>query len=237
MLWLIEDVEHIALSEVSPLFPLLSAERRERVQAIHHEPAAVRSALAELLLRLALRVELGLTDLPRIEIGKKGKPFFPDLPEIQFNLSHCRTAVACVLDTAPVGVDVQEVRRNRREDAPPYLPLVFRILSEKELTWVTASESSDEQDRRFTAVWTCKEAYGKADGNGVLYDLKQTEFLPCPGVWEQYGRRFYHSKTDDLYLTVCTALSDKEVVQHALRFSDLIRFCSDDGTILNHCEV
>ena len=88
----------------------LSAERTKILKAfgaeVYHTPGAQNMAgagakAAELLLRRALWCEYGTDALPEIALGPKGKPSFPALPGLQFNLSHCRRAVACALDTAP----------------------------------------------------------------------------------------------------------------------------------------
>lgn len=232
MLWLLENLETVTFEALEPLLPRISESRRARVLSMKQEQARVQSVLAELLLRHALREEYGLAELPKIETGKKGKPFFPDHPDVHFNLSHCKTAVACALDSAPVGVDVQELRPLHRAARPlaaasPSLPLegklspvrtlvtdevvpqerktppVYRILSEPERAWVEAGETSAEQDRRFTAVWTCKEAYGKAVGEGFLYDLRSTEFLPRKKPWRQSGYLFRYCDLGDTALTLC----------------------------------
>ncbi len=203
MLWLIENVEQITLSDVVPLFPCLSEARREKLASFRHEPSAVQSALAELLLRHALREEYGLNELPAIETGKKGKPFFPDRPDIQFNLSHCKTAVTCALAEVPVGVDVQEHRTFCRDKQCLSAPPIYRILSEPERAWVEAGETPAEQDRRFTAVWTCKEAYGKKTGDGFLYDLRSTCFIPDKASWQQYDSLFFRLSCEEYELTLC----------------------------------
>ena len=207
MLWILEQIDTLEPEAVLSLLPTITEARRVRVLAMNHVPTQIRAVLAELLLRFALREELGLTELPRIEIGEKGKPFFPDRPEICFNLSHCKTAVACALDDSPVGVDVQEVRSVRREGKRSSAPPLYRILSQPERTWVEAGETPWEQDRRFTAVWTCKEAWGKATGVGVLYDLRSTEFRPKKRPWKQYGRTFRQLDEKDTFLTLCAARS------------------------------
>ena len=205
MLWILEHVEQLDPAEVLRLLSHVSEPRRARVLSMKNEAAQVRSILAELLLRHALREEQGLTDLPRIETGEKGKPFFPDRPDLQFNLSHCKTAVACALDAAPLGVDVQEVRPLRRSGKGMALPSSFRVLSASELAWVTEESAPEEQDCRFTAVWTCKEAYGKANGEGFVYDLRSTDFLPRAGSWPQYGFTFTHADLSGTLLTLCSA--------------------------------
>ena len=205
MLWLIEDPEAVSCAALAPFLPLLSVERRERIARYRYEPAKTQAILAGLLLRYALREEYGLREVPRIEAGKAGKPFFPERPELRFNLSHCKKAVACALDASPVGVDVQELRSFPRDPAHPAGPSVYRVLSETERAWVEAGESPAEQDRRFSAVWTCKEAYGKALGLGVLYELRQTAFVPKSSRWEQQGFVFQSFGRGGYHCTLCSA--------------------------------
>ena len=119
MLWILEHVDQLNTEAVLSLLPQISEGRRARVLSITHIPAKVRSVLAELLLRRALREEYGLAELPKIETEEKGKPFFPDHPEIHFNLSHCKYAVSCALDRAPVGVDAEALGRLLRPGAQP----------------------------------------------------------------------------------------------------------------------
>ena len=40
------------------------------------------------LLALVLERELGIPVLPETERGEEGKPFFPERPDVRFNLSH-----------------------------------------------------------------------------------------------------------------------------------------------------
>ena len=110
MLWLIENVDSLRESDVLPTLARISPEHAERLSALRVPPARIQGALARLLLCFALRKEYGLPALPDIRAGEHGKPFFPTCPEISFNLSHCKTAVACAMDAAPLGVDVQGYR-------------------------------------------------------------------------------------------------------------------------------
>ena len=115
MLWICRTPE-LTPDELSACLPRLSPARQQRIRALRHPAAAAELAAAELLLRRALWCEYGMDALPEIALGPKGKPSFPARPELQFNLSHCRRAVACALDTAPCGVDVQDYRRLGRRD-------------------------------------------------------------------------------------------------------------------------
>lgn len=222
MLWILDHVEQLNPEEVLVCLPFVSEARRKRILSMGDRTARVCSALAELLLRHSLRAEYGLTDLPRIETGEKGKPFFPDRPDLHFNLSHCKTTVACALDRTPVGVDVQEIRPLRRQDGPP---AVFRVLSDSERAWVTAGETEAEQARRFTAVWTCKEAWGKAKGLGFLYDMKTTDFCPTSALWQQYGCSFQHWDLGGTFLALCAAAP---MELRTVSFSDMNRNWNTD---------
>ena len=202
MLWLLDGVDQISYDAVSNFLPTLSPRRAQTVCSLRSREARVQRILAELLLRRAVRQEFGLSALPALQTGEKGKPFFPDFPALQFNLSHCKNAVACALDTAPLGVDVQELRRLHREDEGQE-PSLYRILSPRERTWVTEAACDAERDARFLTVWTCKEAYGKALGCGYLYDLKATEFLPYSEKWRQYGFFFSCGILSDAVWTLC----------------------------------
>ena len=261
MLWILEHLDQLNTEAVISFLPRLSEARRNRVLSMKPEGPRVQSVLAELLLRRALREEFGLTELPRIETGEKGKPFFPDYPKIHFNLSHCKYAVACALDRAPVGVDAEALGRLLRPGAQPVSetgdpktsparrgggpppravegsprqqspsgidvrlpspssePLLLRVLSEAERDWVLAGETTKEQDRRFTAVWTCKEAWGKALGVGILYDLKSTCFLPDKGTWKQYDTFFRHFSREKYELTLC---SRDPLLCKSIRFEEI----------------
>lgn len=224
MLWLLEHVNLLSFSDLTDFLPILRTERRERVLSMRDERSRVQSVVAEILLRHALAQEYGFAEIPAIAEGEMGKPFFPGRSNLHFNLSHCGTAVACALDAAPVGVDVQEFRKLRRAAAPLAAadrlqpvdpecgdrhrlsaPPIYRILSGTERAWVEAGDTPEEQDRRFTAVWTCKEAFGKATGNGIHYEMKATDFLPGARPWRQYGFWFQQFCRPDAVLTLCAS--------------------------------
>ena len=106
-------------------------------------PEGEERALARRLLALALERELGMTDLPRMERLPGGKPWFPDWPQVHFNLSHSHGAAVCALSQGPVGVDV-ELRRQ-----PP------RRLS------------AGMEPEAFWRLWTGREATVKREGKGL----------------------------------------------------------------------
>lgn len=121
-------------------------------------PAGTERALARHLLGLALRQELGLAEVPGLEWEPAGKPFFPEHPELQFNLSHSYGAAVCALHHLPVGVDVELLR-----PAPKRL-------------------SHGMEDEAFFRLWTAKEASIKRRGlslGALLSPLEPDPLCRC----------------------------------------------------------
>lgn len=134
------------------------------------------------LLRLAAAEQWGSQTLPPIRRGGHGKPCFAGLERRQFNLSHSGPLALCVLDGAPVGVDIQVVKAWR-----PSLPA--RVCSEAELAWLGQGE---EFWPRFTLLWALKESRVKYSGEGltrriagIRVPLPERLDAPCrlEGLW------------------------------------------------------
>ena len=93
------------------------------------------------------------------EIGynSQGKPYFLSHREIFFNISHSSNYVVCVIGDRPVGIDIEGGRKGRQN-------LAKRFFDISEAEWIEEGDC----DERFFRIWTLKEAYGKATGQGVL---------------------------------------------------------------------
>jgi len=137
------------------------------------------------LLREALE-ELGVKD-PMLAAAEKGKPFLVNRPELAFNLSHCRGGCAVFLmEHGHAGVDMENIR--------PHNPAVVRrYFSEEERAYVAASP---DPDRDFFRLWTLKESFVKASGEGLTYPITSVHFSlgskgkilsgPKNAIFEQY---------------------------------------------------
>ena len=99
---------------------------------------------------------------PEFVRGEHGKPSVTS-PGLQFNLSHCKTAIGCVVsELSPVGIDVECLGRYREA-------LARYCMNDDELRQI--AESGDP-DAVFTLLWTKKEALLKLTGEGITDDMK-----------------------------------------------------------------
>ena len=95
-----------------------------------------------------------------------GKPFFHDLPDVHFNISHTGGLVVCAVGNIPIGIDAERIR--------PYPKSVLRKMTDRERLYI---QKSDRQDDAFMRVWTMKEAIIKLTGEG-LAAFERTECEP-----------------------------------------------------------
>lgn len=115
-----------------------------------------REAVYPLLHRL-LAAEYGIAPPPPMARTGEGKPYFPHLPHLYFNVSHSGGLLLCSAGEGPLGVDVECVRPRRAG-------LARRVLSPEEHRWY---EARGEQWADFYTLWTLKESRVKCEGCGL----------------------------------------------------------------------
>jgi 4'-phosphopantetheinyl transferase len=156
-------------TEVSALYELLSTEERERAQRFLVD----RPRVAFVLTRGTLRTLLGhyLERDPRsIHFGyeAQGKPFLESEDNLFFNVSHTHgLALIGVVRGRRIGVDVERVNRETEVEK-----LAERFFSESERRELRQLRG-EEVRAAFFRVWTRKEAYIKATGEGLGLPLDQ----------------------------------------------------------------
>ncbi len=139
--------------ETAILEQLLPPERRDRKDCRREEPL-----YAYGLLYLLLKREYGWSDWPVIAHTERGKPWFPEHPEVQFSLSHTAGAALAGVARGPIGVDIQKHRRVTPQ-------LAQRI-------------GTTEVPETFFAEWVRREAWGKYTGEGLAGNLESQLKLP-----------------------------------------------------------
>lgn len=162
MVYYMDLTEHFDDAMIDALLAYVSFERRVRAETHLRGGDRVRSVLAFLLLRIGLYREYGITQMPEIAALPKGKPYLVDRADIHFNLSHCKTGVACAVSDGEVGVDIQHY-------VPFKASVAERIMTADELL----EAQTGDADAVFTRLWSLMESEGKFTGDGVSLDLTQ----------------------------------------------------------------
>ena len=143
--------------------------RREKIDALRLQRDKRLSLGAAIALQKALS-DLGIS-MPAVALGRNGKPYFPEWPELRFNLSHSKTQVMCAVSEGEVGCDVEKI-------APANLRLARRFFSEREYELIAARSGEEERNVLFCRIWTLKESFLKATGKGL--SLPMNCFSVCP---------------------------------------------------------
>ncbi len=162
---------------IDALRQTLSADERDRMARLRRPEARERFAITRGLLRATLAYHLQISPAEiRFDYLPQGKPMLahPDT-DVQFNLSHSREMILCaVTRTRRVGIDGEFFRSIREMEK-----FAVRFFSENEREWL-ASVSPPEKQRVFFEIWTRKEAYLKACGDGVTRHLRGIDVSPAP---------------------------------------------------------
>jgi 4'-phosphopantetheinyl transferase len=189
--------------ELEPEFPAAPAllellDQSERARADRFRFVQDRNSYiaAHALLRAMLAETGGLAPSEwRFEIAAGGKPEIDrslGRPDLRFSLSHARGMAACAVGRFDdLGVDVEDCRR-----PVPILELARRFFAPAEVALI-AGEAAVQRNAAFFRLWTLKEAYLKATGQGILAPLDAfafsldpvaISFLSAesdePGVWQ-----------------------------------------------------
>lgn len=138
------------------MMPMVSAWRKEQALAFKF-PFGRFACLKSYII---LSEMTGLKDF-EFEYGEFGKPSIKGHPEIHFNISHCRKAIAVAVSDCPVGIDV-ESDRNISDG------LVERVMNSVEQSAIRGAAIPQLE---FLRLWTRKEAVLKLRGTGIVDNL------------------------------------------------------------------
>jgi len=210
------------------LLSCVSADKSERLRRFYHDQDKYRGLFADLLIRDTIRQR---TALPNEEISfttnEYGKPFLKNRDDVQFNLSHSGAWVVGVVDTRPVGGDVEQVQ-------PIDLSISEHYFSPDEHQDLI--RKPDKFDYFFT-LWALKESYIKILGKGLSHPLNAFSIKFADNdeiVIKVEGKRiedifFKQYHIDNEYkMAVCATHNNIPDHVHLLTADDLIkRFIPD----------
>lgn len=205
----IADIRALADAELfEELLPAVPSQRREQIMQYRKPKDRMQGLGAGLLLEYGLRVR-GYTLLEQqadyckvtLEKGRYGKPHVKERADICFNLSHAGDYVAAVFAEQAVGIDIEQVREVR----PAFIQRFFTTEECAYLERVKAQEEAEltSVNLAFTKMWTRKESYIKAVGEGMHLPL--TDFCVLADQIEREDMYYWHTweKPDGYGLSVC----------------------------------
>lgn len=173
MIYIDDKIQQYSTEEIAAWIAELPQWRREQVLAYKHEAGRRQSLLAYHLLCQGLREEYGITTPPDFTYHEHGKPYLSGerrLSSIHFSLSHCREAVACVINEQLCGIDIESTDR-RVSDS-----LIRYSMNDEEQAEIAQAENPAQA---FLRLWTKKEAVLKLLGTGIRDDMKDI-LADCP---------------------------------------------------------
>lgn len=168
-LYINDRLDAFGAEDVEALIAGFPAWRQAYVRKIKNANARKESAAAFALLHRALKKDFGIAEF-RFAYHTQGKPHLESHPEIHFNLSHCRKAVACAIGNRPVGIDIEVLGRYKRS-------LAEYTMNEDEMREILSADDTchdefSERDIVFTTFWTRKEAFAKLIGEGISTNVR-----------------------------------------------------------------
>jgi len=152
-LWLV-DLDQVGEAQTQRFASLLDAEERERAGRFGLVDRRLQHIVAHGLKRLVLGKIAGAPpEALRFGLGDFGKPHLLAHPRIDFSLSHCNGLVGVAVSIGgQVGLDLESGDRVIDD------PIAARYFSLSE-------QAAAKVDR--IRLWTLKEAYVKATGDGI----------------------------------------------------------------------
>lgn len=147
------------------LLKFVSDEKRKIISACFDEMAKKESLYSHIAVKIIIKREFGINiDEIAIVTDEMGKPHIAGHPEIHFNISHTDNLIAIALSHTEVGVDVQT-------ELCPKIKIAKRFFTAQECDYIYSDDENTA--KRFTEIWTKKEAYIKCSGIGLRTPLNE----------------------------------------------------------------
>lgn len=168
-------VTNVSLLDNPSLFSFfynqMPEERRKKIDAFRFQKDKNLSLAAGILLQKACR-ENGFSEIPIMAYKNDGKPYFPQHPFFQFNLSHSEDMAMCIVSEQSVGCDIERIKE-------PNFSIANRFFSKKESMFL---EKSTDPTNQFYELWTCKESFMKCVGLGFALPMSDFSVEVCPSL-------------------------------------------------------
>ena len=179
----------------------------------------VRQFLKDYSRDAALGFSDDVADNAIIAYGRHGKPFFADLPQVHFSVSHSGSYFACAFDRSPLGMDIEHISIRRDCDEKRWEKIARRFFTHTEYEYVLNGGKES-----FLQIWVRKEAYLKFTRTGIASGLARINFVNENKLLGKVENAFV--KGIDLYPeNIAACCSSNEPVIEKIHFKSS-RVCS-----------
>ena len=162
-------------SQIEELSTILSSDEIERANRFYFERDKNRFIIARGTLRKILSRYLNIEPKKlQLTYSARGKPYLENT-SILFNLSHSQDlALYAITKVNLIGIDLEYIRPMNDAES-----LAKRFFSSQEYNFISQLPPQKQQET-FFKLWTCKEAYLKATGDGLTGGLEKVEICLTP---------------------------------------------------------
>lgn len=218
------DISSLELQEYLKFSHLLPKAQQEKLSRLKNRNSTMRSLCAWLLLSKVLEKRGFNTSEITVSYNEHGKPYFKELPDLHFNLSHSEGFVMCAISDAQVGCDIEYVR-------PIDMRLSSRYFHAEESLFLNSVTDEKEKKDAFFRLWTLKESFIKASGLGFALPLQQfcIEIKKDSAILKKtppsFGQKVFFKEYSCIegYKCACCALSsDFAEPQRIILYHDII---------------
>lgn len=208
MLYIFDQLEYYDNEKTEKMISILPPERRKKAASYRFLKDRRLCCIAYFLFiyRIINEGLLAKDDSALIDFNHddNGKPFICE-KSIEFNISHCDEAAACVIADNPIGVDVQNFDTGINKD------MMQMIFSENEISDIL---SSKDNDYSISQYWVIKESYLKCLGTGINDNMSQIDFSSFfSDSFNKDGYSFTIKRMKNYCLSVCEKRMSVEDVE------------------------
>ena len=160
---------------IDKLSKILSSDEIDRANKFYFERDKNRFIIARGTLRKILSRYLNIEPKKlQFTYSERGKPYLLDT-SILFNLSHSQDLALYAITTVnSIGIDLEYIRPMNDAEG-----LAKRFFTAQEYNLISQLPPQQQQEI-FFKIWTCKEAYLKATGDGLAGGLEKVEVCLKP---------------------------------------------------------
>lgn len=172
-------------SEYEAFLPLVSEERRKKIQSLKNDKDKTIALFSELF----ILYETGVSAKDILH-NEYGKPYI-DRIGYYFSISHSHSHIVFVADTLPIGIDIEPIKEKKQS--------AVRFFSPREKAMVKSTED-------FYTIWTKKEAYIKMLGTGLGTPLSSFDVTNMTDAY------FLSAHTQNHIISLCTKNSQNTTI-------------------------